>query len=98
MPKASINLADGTTVQIEGSPEEVAKILALYGGSSSSSGTHPKVSAIKQNRRTAAEKSKAPKHNNAELDSSPDLSTIIQIIKDCDEAENIETTVLDKIG
>ncbi len=98
MPKASINLADGTTVQIEGSAEEVAKILALYGGTPSGSGTNPKGPAIKKNQKNVAGKNNVPKHNNAESDGSPDLSTIIQIIKDCNEAENIETTVLDKIG
>ena len=32
MPKALIQLANGTSVQIEGSPEEIAKVLSLYGG------------------------------------------------------------------
>ena len=31
MAKASIKLPDGTSVVIEGSPEEVAKLLSIYG-------------------------------------------------------------------
>lgn len=30
MPKANITLPDGTTVQVEGSAQEVAKLMALY--------------------------------------------------------------------
>ncbi len=38
MPKASINLPDGTSVMIEGSLEEVAKLLAIYSGAPNASG------------------------------------------------------------
>lgn len=36
MPTANIDLPDGTRVRIEGSPEEIARVLTLYGQSRSS--------------------------------------------------------------
>jgi hypothetical protein len=95
MAKASIKLANGTSVQVEGSPDEVAKILALYGGAPATSPaktpsvTHkqPRTSKIK---RTAATSSEATPE--------PDLATIINFVKTCDEAEAIEEKILDKVG
>jgi uncharacterized protein YneR len=34
MAEANLTLPDGTTVKVSGSPEEIAKLMALYGGAS----------------------------------------------------------------
>ena len=97
MPKASINLPDGTTVVIEGSPEEVAKLLQLYGGGSSKkpeSNSPPNKSKRKSPKKKAVAKSVAESPE----DNSVDLMRIIEVIRNCDEAEAIEANVLDKTG
>lgn len=98
MPKASIKLSDGTSIVIEGSPEEVAKLLALYGGAASSTGASSGPSIKEPKRKQADPKKKVAAPKKAESGDSPDLPAIIKQIKNCDLAESIETKVLDKIG
>jgi len=98
MPKATIKLPDGTSVQIEGTPEEVAKLLTLYGGSLGSSSPPPADPAPRLKRKKTTKKKSGTTKTNLDTDSSPDIATIIQTIKDCNEAESIEITVLDKTG
>ncbi len=96
MPKASIKLPDGTSVAIEGSPEELAKILAIYGGASNASGApaSPQEKQTKPKRVTQ----KAKEHTTTKKDAgvTPDLPKIINLIKTCNEAEIIGTNILDK--
>ena len=98
MPKASIKLPDGTSVVIEGSPEEVAKLLALYGGAASGTDDSSATSIKEPKRKHAAPKNKEAASKKAESGDSPDLPAIIKHIKNCDRAESIETKVLDKVG
>lgn len=98
MPKASIKLPDGTTVQIEGSPEEVAKLLKLYSGATSNKDNSSPSSGNETKRKPVTQKQKAAGSKKADSDASPDLSTIIEHIKNCDQAESIENNVLDKTG
>ncbi len=91
MAKASIRLVGGTSVEIDGSPEEVSRILALYDGNRT--GSTPK-----QLRRT---KAPTPKSIDApvpasDIGTSPDLPEIVNLIKSCDEAEAIDAKILDK--
>lgn len=90
MPKASIKLPDGSSVAIEGSPAEVAKILALYGGASVST----QGEKVKQKR--TIQKAKEPTTAKKDSADTPNLPEIINLIKTCDEAEAIETNILDK--
>ncbi len=98
MPKASIKLPDGTSVVIEGSPEEVAKLLSLYGGASNTSGTgvSSRKKEAKQKRINLNAKGNAKVKGDA--GDTFDLSEIINQIRDCDEAEVIEAKILDKVG
>jgi hypothetical protein len=98
MPKATIKLPDGTSVVIDGSPEEVAKLLALYGGATSEAAASSVDSIKKPKRKQVAPKNKVATSKKAESGDSPDLPAIIKTIKNCDWAESIETKVLDKVG
>ncbi len=92
MSKASIKLANGTSVQIEGTPEEVAKLLALYAG-----GKSVAPDQTSHGRTRTAPKGKPPQAT-AGAHATPDLSQIINLIKTCDEAEAIESKILDKVS
>src|SRR5690606_22977839 len=99
MTKAKIALPDGTRVEIEGTPEEVARLLEIYGGDNSNAA---KESPTK---RTPKTKNKTAKGADKNQDSKEvvgqegvDLVKIIEAIRNCDEAEEIETEILDKPG
>lgn len=89
MAKASIQLANGTSVQIDGSPEEVARILALYGGKNADA-TDKKSPLIQ-----AKSKAVVAPTTTSEA-GGPDLPKIINLIKSCDEAEALDARILDK--
>ena len=92
MSKASIKLANGTSVQIEGTPEEVAKLLALYGGAKSVAPDQTSHGGTR-----TVPKGKSPQAT-AGAHATPDLSQIVNLIKTCDEAEAIESKILDKVS
>jgi len=98
MPKASIELPDGTSVVIEGSPEEVAKILALYGGESSASGAGAPSQEKKAKQKHISRKEKGRTVEKKDTGDKVDLAEIINLIKNCDEAEAIEIMILDKVA
>lgn len=85
MAKATLKLSNGTSVVIEGTPEEVHRLLSLYSGDS------PK--SIPESRRPARKKASAVKD---EAGDHPDLADIVNLIKTCDEAESIEEQILDR--
>ena len=102
MPKASIQLPDGTSVVIDGSPEEIARILELYGGSNKpTENTNGGSFSSKRNQSTKSQ-SKRKKKTSSDGESKEletiDLVGIIETIRNCDEAEAIETQILDKSG
>ncbi len=82
MPVAKIDLPDGTKVEIEGSVEEITKVVALYGQRpSKSSGP------------TQARRSEAP---DSEVSSGPvDIPKIVELIKDSEESAIIDQRILD---
>lgn len=82
MAKASLTLSNGTTVQVEGSVEEVQKLLQFYGGKSAHSD-------FKEPTKSGLEKA-------AIKESSVDLAKIVNLAKDCEEADKIETQILDR--
>ncbi len=98
MPKASIKLPDGTSVVIEGSPEEVAKLLALYGGASSAPGTPARPPEKKAKKEAKTQKTAGHTTPKKDTGVTPDLPKVINLIKTCDEAEVIEVKILDKVG
>lgn len=84
MPNASIILPDGTSVVIEGSPEEVAKLLALYGGAMGKAGATPAHVPNRVKRDPAAKTKKGSSAEKAAASDSVDLAAIIETIKNCD--------------
>ena len=98
MPSATITLPDGTVVTIDGTPEEVARLLQLYGGGSTAS----TAATVKTPRpKTSTKKvsgARAKAESNPAQGNGIDLNEIINLIKNCDEAEEIESAILDKVG
>ena|ERR1700730_3248245 len=94
MAKASIKLPDGTSVQIEGDPEEVAKLLAIYGGGKTAAAPVGQSDAKKKRSPRKARAGQAISDSSA----TANLSQIINLIKTCDEAEAIEEKILDKVS
>ena len=91
MAKATIRLPNGTLVTIEGTPDEVCQLMEFYGGKASS----PR----KSTSRAAGDRFKKDtlqKDDKTAEDSRLSLSEIINLVKNCDIAEAIETNILDK--
>lgn len=97
MAKARLTLQNGTIVQIEGTVEEVQALLAHYG-----SGTLPKPSAHHRPatglpaRRTKSASKASPPIEQKVAGTSPNLAEIVNLAKTCDEAEGIESQILDR--
>jgi hypothetical protein len=91
MAKASIHLPDTTCVEISGSPEEIARVLSLYGGKTSQATPNapPKV-------RRASGKVATVQGAASDAGTTPDLPQIVNVIKSCDEAEAFDARILDK--
>jgi hypothetical protein len=92
MARASLKLPNGTVVTLEGTPEEVQRLLSLYGGEpadvpESNAGTRPR----KPRGRTPS-----ARQSEQETQGKPDLAEIVNLVKTCDEAEAIETQILDR--
>src|SRR6266581_2552374 len=86
MAKATLKLGSGSVVTIEGTADEVHELLTLYGGRAKASPMGPK-----------AEAPRSVKDNSAGQDGLEDrISDVVNRIKSCDEAEEIENQVLDK--
>ncbi len=92
MAKASFKFRNGTVVTIEGSPEEVKVLLELYGGADDVQ-ERPASS-----RKLGKAKAYKAKTSDDKGDQKPDSAEIVNLIKDCDEAESIETQILDRAG
>lgn len=84
MATAKLTLPDGTNVLIEGTPEEIERLLSYYSGGSAS----PPKPTSRVSRATPS--SKKPPRSADE----PDVAEIVNTIKTCDEAEAIETRIL----
>lgn len=93
MAKASLKLPNGTLVTLEGPPEEIKQLLEAYSGASTSNNSGQ--SARRPRKSTPRAR---PKMGAAEKDDEgkPDLNAIVTLVKDCDEAEAIETQILDR--
>jgi len=91
MAKASLKLQNGSVVTLEGTPEEVKHLLELYGGKGAEA--WPKGRTRSRKPRGHAPSKEQPKN---ESEGKPDLSEIVTFVKDCDEAEAIESQILDR--
>lgn len=86
MPKANITLPNGTTIEIDGTLDEVQALTSNYAAQAGRAGpSTPK----------AAVNSYAPPQPGDE-EAGPDINMIVSVIRDCDEAETIESKVLDQ--
>lgn len=85
MPKATFSLPNGTIVTIEGESGEIQALLDHYSKSS------PSIYPLR--------KEKGTKIKSSQAQSSAgqfDFSKIVNLVKNCDEAESIENKILDK--
>ncbi|MBI1237173.1 MAG: hypothetical protein GC188_10870 [Alphaproteobacteria bacterium] len=92
MPTATIELPDGTKISIDGDVDEIAKITQLYNQSPASAGG-----------RTSTPHSDKPSNSGSPArekeswgDDGIDIPRLVERIKDCDEAEVIESAILDQ--
>ncbi len=90
MAKASLKLPNGTVVALEGTPEEVKRLLELYGGASAPTGKASPRSRKPRGRATR------PDRSTQTSEGKPDLNQIVTLVKNCDEAEAIESQILDR--
>jgi hypothetical protein len=91
MPKASLTLENGTVVTIEGSAPEIHELLTFYGSAV------PKA-ANGQSHKTATPpvRQKTSVHAEGDKGAEVDLMAIVNYVKSCDEAQSIETKILDQ--
>jgi hypothetical protein len=89
MPKATFKLTNGTTVTIDGTPQEIKELLSYYetkeGGGAQKG--KPKIAQTLKPE-SGSEKQQA--------ETTFDLMDIVNKVKECDEAEAIEREILDK--
>lgn len=91
MARATLKLANGTVVTLEGTPEEVQRLLELYGGE-----TQPasKSAARHGGGKRARARARSAKSSDEAQSGKLDLTEIVNLVKDCPEAEAIETQIL----
>lgn len=87
MAKASLKLPDGTTVLVEGSVEEIQKIVSLY---------RPQTGAAPQNREKKHAQTSSQKLTGESHTDKLDISSIVNALKTSDEIELIEENILDR--
>ena len=88
MAKASITLPNGTVVNIEGTPEEVRQLLEFYSGQPS------EIQRRRSSKKPASTKKAGKKKET--VSEGVDCAEIVNLIKECDEAEAIEEQILDR--
>jgi hypothetical protein len=88
MPKATITLTNGTTITIDGALDEINYLMNLY---------KTKDTTISNNKRTPQKTKKKKRHSSSQISQSKfDVLKIVNTIRDCDEADEIEKNILDK--
>lgn len=91
MAKATLKMPDGTLVEIEGTVGEIEHLLEFYSNRASQS--VPTLQRLPQTKRQATKQT-----GKVDSKDKPDLAKIVNLVKDCDEAEAIETQILDRSG
>lgn len=95
MAKASFKLPNGTTVELDGSPEEIQKLLLLYGGQQSAPAADTPPVRPKR-KRPARKSSKGSPTSAATPKPTIDLAAIVRTLKEWDQFEAVEKRILDK--
>ena len=97
MAKASLTLPNGTVVQIKGTADEVRDLLQFYGARTGHGAPPaPKPGGPLKVRKTKSGRSSSRNTAGEASESAPNLSEIVNVAKDCDEAEGIERQILDR--
>jgi hypothetical protein len=98
MAKAALTLPNGTVVQIEGTVEEVQALLSHYGSAAVSTPTSAsgEGAAARPKRRSKAASKAEPRVEGKSTGTTPNLAEIVNLAKTCDEAEAVETQILDR--
>jgi hypothetical protein len=84
MAKSKIKLMNGEEVNIEGSPEEIVRIISLYSGQNNSVNVKEVKNIVKTDN---------VKNTDMDVDQVLD---IVNTIKECDESDSIEKSILDR--
>jgi hypothetical protein len=104
MAKTSIVTPSGSKVDIDGTPEEIAAILATMNLGAPGAPPKPAPTTTTTRKKTAKRAPKKPRvtpagtsdqGGNAGI-SATDIADIVNKVKTCDEAEDIEKNILDK--
>lgn len=97
MAKASLTLPNGTVVQIEGTTEEVHDLLQFYGADEGHAPRDTRKPAARPGVRKVKDDGTSSKQAAVEsADSARNLSEIVNLAKNCNEAENIERQILNR--
>ncbi len=96
MAKAALTLQNGTVVQIEGTVEEVRGLLEFYGSNTANAASIPRKSTARKRKRKPKSPNSSARTEKDDGDVTPNLSKIVTLTKDCDEAESIERQILDR--
>jgi hypothetical protein len=86
MPKATVRLASGAVVTIDGTASEIRELLSLYGEALPETKAPPK---------TTAPRKALTKASSDDAKENVSISDIVKHVKDCDEADDIESRILD---
>src|ERR1051325_7259642 len=94
MAKANITLPNGTIVNIEGTPEDVERLLSIYSGAPRGQGQSAGAarSTAKKKRRRVVTASTEPRTSVPAVD----IIGIVNSLRSCDEFDAIEQKILDK--
>lgn len=92
MAKAFLKLPNGTAVTLEGTPEEVKHLLELYGGERADAPPPKRGTRTRKQRSRASDE----RRSTGQGEGKPDLNEIVTLVKNCDEADAIESQILDR--
>lgn len=91
MAKSTITLANGTVITVEGSPEEVAQVLKLYGEQNPFHKVLSGNTLVKKTKKGGGVKSL----ETGEKEGQIDVLALVNATKDSDDYEQIEKKILD---
>ncbi|MCX5904939.1 MAG: hypothetical protein NTV89_16040 [Proteobacteria bacterium] len=86
MPKATVTLASGAVVNIEGTTAEVKDLLAFYGAAHADPQEKKKATPAPRTAGKSTAKAQTEEFS---------ISEIVKHVKDCDEADEIESRILE---
>lgn len=99
MAKATLTLPNGTVVGLEGTPEEVHRLLEVYSGGAAppapATRNRHEVGRRARKRVRRATQPSATAQSEEEKEGA-DLNGIVNLVKNCDDADGIESNVLDR--